>query len=706
MATAIASDATSGHGAGTISGKPGRAGATNTAATPGGPGHPGGGPGHHGVSGHPGSAKVDLALRFGITEANLKSRRKFLRLDQEDQQRMQQLRDWAAEHVPAIASEFYDWQFAFEPTRQFFERYATHAGVPLAVLRKRLEAAQQGYLMAIFDEAPRAWGVPYFRQRLEIGQRHDLINLPFKWYMGSYVEFYQLFEKHLRASMGPDETMAVLGSLMKLFNYDMQAVGDSFLLSTLGSMGLDVEGIRTEGENDKTEHVDQVKQSIALLLAQAAAISEGRLDDDALKQAVRGQLGEALAGITGVLQRLIQEVNQLIVAARDGKLDERANAEHFENGYRTLCNGINDMLMAIAAPIEECVTVLERIAQGDLSMQVSSAYNGEYLRMKIGLNHTIESLKAVTAEVGAATEEAARGNLTRRPQSDKFDGAFRALCEGTDGILQILRDTIGHLQQMVTTLAAAAEELNAVSKQMMENADETASQAHVVSAASGEVSNNLNVVASSAEEMLASIREIAGSSNEAARVAKNAVVAADSTNVTVAKLGESSQEIGNVIKVITSIAQQTNLLALNATIEAARAGEAGKGFAVVANEVKELAKQTAKATEDISRRIEAIQHDSAGSVRAIAEISEIITQINDISNTIASAVEEQTATTNEIGRNVTEAAKGASDIAQNISGVASGAQNTSEGAGDTQTSAQGLSGLAAKLQQLVDRFQL
>jgi methyl-accepting chemotaxis protein len=179
---------------------------------------------------------------------------------------------------------------------------------------------------------------------------------------------------------------------------------------------------------------------------------------------------------------------------------------------------------------------------------------------------------------------------------------------------------------------------------------------------------------------------------------------AQSTNVTVKKLGESSQEIGNVIKVITSIAQQTNLLALNATIEAARAGEAGRGFAVVANEVKELAKQTAKATEDIGRKIEAIQGDTKGSVKAIEEIGTIINQINDISNSIASAVEEQTVTTNEIGRSVTEAAKGVGDIAKNIGGVAVAAKNTTQGANDTQKASQELSQMAARLQTVISKF--
>jgi methyl-accepting chemotaxis protein len=259
------------------------------------------------------------------------------------------------------------------------------------------------------------------------------------------------------------------------------------------------------------------------------------------------------------------------------------------------------------------------------------------------------------------------------------------------------------IEQSIQSLSSSSEELTAVSQQMAGTAEETATQANVVSAASEQVSKNVSSVASASEEMQASIREISKNANESARVAKNAVSVAQSTNETVKKLGESSQEIGNVIKVITSIAQQTNLLALNATIEAARAGEAGKGFAVVANEVKELAKQTAKATEEISQKIEAIQGDTKGAVKAIEEIGTIINQINDISNSIASAVEEQTVTTNEIGRSVTEAAKGVGDIAKNIGGVAMAAKSTTQGANDVQKASKELSQMASQLRTVVSR---
>ncbi|HKU27551.1 MAG TPA: PAS domain-containing methyl-accepting chemotaxis protein [Candidatus Sulfotelmatobacter sp.] len=280
---------------------------------------------------------------------------------------------------------------------------------------------------------------------------------------------------------------------------------------------------------------------------------------------------------------------------------------------------------------------------------------------------------------------------------------FKVVKYATDVTTRV--KTAQEIERISQSLAGASEELTATSQQMSANAEETSAQASVVSASAEQVDRNLQTVATGTEEMSTSIKEIAKNAHESAKVATNAVKVAEETNQIVTKLGDSSTEIGQVIKVITSIAQQTNLLALNATIEAARAGEAGKGFAVVANEVKELAKQTAKATEDISRKIEAIQSDTKGAVSAIGQISAVIRQVNDISNTIATAVEEQNATTNEMARNVGEAAKGSGEITKNISGVADAAKSTTHGANDSLKASQALAQMSTELRELVAGFQ-
>ncbi|WP_239088189.1 methyl-accepting chemotaxis protein [Planosporangium mesophilum] len=297
------------------------------------------------------------------------------------------------------------------------------------------------------------------------------------------------------------------------------------------------------------------------------------------------------------------------------------------------------------------------------------------------------------------------GDLTRRAEvysRDELGRIATSVNRANDGI----RSIVETLTTGARTLGATSEKLAGVTARIGVSAKEAASQADVVAGAAGGVSSNVQTVAAGAEEMDASIREIAENAHSAARVASEAVGVAESTNQTVSKLGESSAEIGNVIKVITSIAEQTNLLALNATIEAARAGEAGKGFAVVASEVKDLAQETAKATEDISRRVEAIQADTTNAVEAIGEIGRIIEKINDYQVTIASAVEQQTSTTSEMSRSVADAAHGAADIAGNIGGVASATQTTTASLTEADQAATELANLAAELQAAVGRFRV
>jgi methyl-accepting chemotaxis protein len=484
-----------------------------------------------------------------------------------------------------------------------------------------------------------------------------------------------------------------------------------------------------------------------------AQISNGKIDE-LIAQTYKGdheKMKQAVNNVAAVLQGMQKELGRLTEASRDGQLSERGKADQFQGAYAGIVKGVNEMLDAILLPIGEGNRILAQISNGKIDELIAQTYKGDHEKMKQAVNNVASALQVMAQDIGALVDAAVGGNLGLRSDASKHQGAYRKIIEGVnqtlDAVLEPiteaasvietiaaqdltarvegkyrgdhaaikeninrmatdLRASIQQIAQNASVLASSAEELTASSQQMAGNAEETATQANVVSAAAEQVSKNVSVVATGAEQMQTSIREIAKSANEAAKIAKNAVKAAEATNHTIGKLGESSLEIGKVIKVITSIAQQTNLLALNATIEAARAGEAGKGFAVVANEVKELAKETAKATEDIGQKIEAIQADTKGAVQAIAEISSVINQVNDISNTIASAVEEQTVTTNEIGRNVAEAARGTSDIAKNISGVAQAAQNTTQGASDSQKASSSLAAMAAQLQGIVGKFKL
>jgi methyl-accepting chemotaxis protein len=268
-----------------------------------------------------------------------------------------------------------------------------------------------------------------------------------------------------------------------------------------------------------------------------------------------------------------------------------------------------------------------------------------------------------------------------------------------------LRGLLGEISATASDVSTSAEQVATIGRELETAASTAASKAEGVAASARDVSHNVKTVSTGSGEMAASIREISQNAHEAASVAHDSVRLAQQATQVMGRLGESSLQIADVVKVISSIAEQTNLLALNATIEAARAGESGKGFAVVAGEVKDLAQQTARATGDVTDRVAAIRTDTESAVQAIGAITDAIDRVNDFQRAIAAAVEEQTATTEEMRRNVTNAAQSSTDIAANIDTVTESMANAQHAVESSRAAADRLNTNAHTLSDLVARFQ-
>lgn len=352
----------------------------------------------------------------------------------------------------------------------------------------------------------------------------------------------------------------------------------------------------------------------------------------------------------------------------------------------------------VSRPVEQITSRARQIAVGDLDIKPLEITRSDELGdLAISFNEMAAMLSTVRAQAQCIAD----GQLSSEVLDIEVPGEMGT---ALSTMVTSLKSTVDQLKVSSDQLGGAAGALTAVSGSMGSSAERTSTQATTASATGLQVSSSVATVAAAIEEMNASIREVATNATEASQVANDAVDVARVTSHSISLLGESSEEIGNVVKVINSIAEQTNLLALNATIEAARAGEAGKGFAVVANEVKELANQTASATEEISCRIQAIQDATAGAVDANTQIGETIDRINEISAVIASAVEEQSVTTAEIGRSVEEAAAGTQDIARSIGDLASAAEETLVSTDETKTSAVEMATMATELNALVGQY--
>lgn len=387
-------------------------------------------------------------------------------------------------------------------------------------------------------------------------------------------------------------------------------------------------------------------------------------------------IAPVVAQATDVMKKFEAEVNQITELVNQGRGEEAAAIDVLD-----LANQLSDLVPQIVKGLESKMdaATLQSQTVATIVLVVMCVVYLVVLVIALLIGFFVRRvLRKTVANTGDSIESLSKGDMT--------DEAEMLMNDELGDVAMKLNESLATLRQVVGSAAAMARKVNSVAKDVGDGIDEgyketeeVIAQTQVVAGAAGDVTQSIQTVAAGAEEMGASIREISSNANEAARVANEATEVAKRTSETVSKLGVSSREIGDVVNTITAIAEQTNLLALNATIEAARAGDAGKGFAVVAGEVKDLAQETGKATDDITAKITAIQADTDGAVAAIEKISDIINQINNYQTTIAAAVEEQTATTNEMSRSVAEAATGSASIAETISQYQEIAQEAGKG---------------------------
>jgi methyl-accepting chemotaxis protein len=416
-----------------------------------------------------------------------------------------------------------------------------------------------------------------------------------------------------------------------------------------------------------------------------------------------------LTAISQAFEQFMTIDQQAIAAYRIGTPSGRAQANNLISGQEVttmsqIFDGVDKLNTLTTADADRTKAAADDAASTARMLMIVAGLICLALAALLAVVVTRSITVPLRSTCDALRDVAAKNLTVRAPEAGRNELA--SMGRAVNETLDVLLAAFGTIGESSRTLAGASSELTAASGRISDAAGDASGQSERVATAAEEVSRSVQTVASGTEEMNAAIREISGSASMAAGVAASGVESAREAGETIGQLGRSSAEIGEVVKLITSIAEQTNLLALNATIEAARAGDAGKGFAVVASEVKDLAQETARATEDISGRVQAIQHDTDAAVAAIDRISAIIREVNEHSTTIAAAVEEQTATTNEMSRNIVEAATGSGEIAESVTGVATAAQITAEGVAEAQETASQLELMSRELNAVVTQFQI
>jgi len=447
--------------------------------------------------GAPGS----IAKRFGMDDQNLALRRQFIRLNEGDRSLLAEMAQWAQEVAPDIAREFYDWQFEFPPTRQFFDSIAAQRSMPLSALRQHLESAQVGYLTEVFAGASINWDVRYFEKRLNVGATHDKINLPFKWYVGSYPEFQRLVGMYLRRDFDDAEKIEqVESAVSRVFNMDLQSIGDAFLMNTierlLGSAGIDLDDVCTAG--DRTEQVGKIKQAldaqltgfIAQMQRMADEHDKGDIDVKippekflgafaAMAESVNGMvfghiavkkkamacvaefgkgnfeapletfpgkkafINDTIEQVRKNLKALIADTDILVTAALEGQLATRADSSKHLGGFGRIVDGINSTLDAILLPIGEGNRVLAQISSGKIDELIAQTYKGDHEKMKIAVNNVAAVLQGLQKELARLTEASREGQLSDRGKPEQFQGAYAEIVRGVNSMLDAILLPIG-----------------------------------------------------------------------------------------------------------------------------------------------------------------------------------------------------------------------------------------------------------------------